>query len=59
LADYESYIAAQGRVDVAYKDQDSWTRMSIHNVASMGGFSADRSIHDYASKIWEVKPLKP
>jgi len=58
LADYASYVAAQDKVSETYKDQDEWTRMSIMNVASMGSFSADRSIHDYASKIWNIKPMK-
>jgi len=58
LADYESYIAAQDKVDATYQDQEAWTRMAIRNVASMGSFSADRAIHEYASKIWNVKPLK-
>jgi len=58
LADYESYMGAQEQVNEAYKDQKKWTKMSIKNVASMGGFSADRSIHDYASKIWNIKSFK-
>jgi len=58
LADYESYMAAQDKVDATYLDQDTWTRMAIRNVAAMGSFSADRAIHEYASKIWDVKPLK-
>jgi len=58
LADYESYIACQDRVDELYKDQTAWTAMSIRNVAAMGSFSSDRAIHEYASKIWDVEPLK-
>lgn len=58
LADYESYMEAQDKVDATYLDQDAWTRMAIRNVAAMGSFSADRAIHEYASKIWDVKPLK-
>ena len=58
LADYESYIKSQGEVEKAYQDQTQWVRMSILNVARMGRFSSDRSIRDYAEKIWHLKPVK-
>ena len=57
LADYQSYIDCQDRVSQAYLDTVNWTRMSILNVARMGKFSSDRSIRDYADKIWHVRPL--
>ena len=31
--------------------------MAIHNVASSGKFSSDRTIQQYAEEIWNVKPL--
>ena len=58
LADYQSYIDCQQRVDEAYRDQDRWIRMSILNVARMGKFSSDRSIRDYCERIWNVQPLR-
>jgi starch phosphorylase len=57
LADYQSYIDCQERVDEAYRDRQGWTRMSILNTARMGKFSSDRSITDYCRKIWDVKPF--
>ncbi len=57
MADYRSYIECQEGVSAAYRDQDRWTRMSILNVARMGGFSSDRSIREYSEKIWGVKPV--
>ena len=44
--------------DRAYRDTARWTRMSILNVARSGKFSSDRSIQEYADKIWKVTPVK-
>lgn len=57
LADYDSYIACQDRVAELWLDQDEWTRRSILNTARMGKFSTDRTIAQYASEIWDVKPV--
>ena len=54
LADFESYLAAQDRVEAAYADQDGWSRMAILNVARCGFFSSDRSMRDYLDKIWHA-----
>ena len=54
LADYESYVAAQSRVDAVYRDADDWTARAIANVAAMGAFSSDRAVGEYASKVWNV-----
>jgi glycogen phosphorylase len=58
MADYESYIACQDRVDGLYQDGDEWARRAILNVAGMGRFSSDRAILEYAETIWNVKPIK-
>jgi len=54
--DWPSYLAAQELVDQTYKDEYKWTQMSILSAAGMGKFSADRSIQDYAEKIWKIEP---
>jgi len=56
LADLRSFIEAQDRVDAAYRDQTSWTKKAILNVARSGKFSSDRTIREYATEIWGVTP---
>ena len=58
LADFQSYIDCQTKVSDAYLHPELWTRMAILNVARMGKFSSDRSIENYCSDIWKVKPVK-
>ncbi len=58
LADYRSYIKTQEKVSELYKDLDKWAQKSILNVARIGKFSSDRSVHEYAKNIWKVKPVK-
>ncbi len=57
LADYASYVACQEKVSDAYKNKSRWLEMSILNTARMGKFSSDRTINEYASDIWDVKPV--
>jgi starch phosphorylase len=57
LQDFQSYKAAQAKIDKAYKDRAKWASMAIHNTASSGKFSSDRTIRQYADEIWNVKPV--
>jgi len=56
LADYESYIKAQDRVNQLFKNQIEWTKKCILNIAASGKFSSDRTISEYARHIWGVEP---
>ncbi|MEC5213546.1 starch phosphorylase [Polaromonas sp. CG_9.5] len=56
LADYESYVATQGRVDDLYRQPAQWCERAIANVAGMGAFSSDRTIREYARQIWNIEP---
>ena len=56
LADLQSYLETQQRVDEAYRDRAGWSRKSLRNIARMGKFSSDRTITEYAREIWGIKP---
>ncbi len=55
LADFDSYVQAQRRVDETYRDKDKFTNMSLVNIAKSGIFSADRAVKEYADNIWNIK----
>ena len=57
LADYESYVNTQEKVDALYQTPSQWAERAITNVAGMGIFSADRTIGEYAKTIWNVASL--
>ena len=58
LADYADYVAAQDKVDALWRQPDQWAQTAICNVAAMGRFSSDRTIGEYADKIWRISPIK-
>jgi starch phosphorylase len=60
IADYADYLHTQEKVNLLYQNQQLWTSKSIINTASMGRFSSDRTIREYAEEIWHAKriPIK-
>ena len=56
LADLTSYLEADERLRALYADTDAWARGAILNVAGSGKFSSDRTIAEYAAKIWKLRP---
>ncbi len=56
-ADYQSYLDCQDQIGLHYRDPEHWARMSILNVARIGGFSSDRAVREYAEEIWKVVPV--
>ena len=58
LADFADYQKAQQQIQKLYADTDKFTRMSLMNISGAGVFSADRSIMDYANRIWHTAPVQ-
>jgi starch phosphorylase len=59
MADFADYIATQEAADRLYADPASWQSKVILNVARMGRFSTDRTIGEYAGKIWGLTGQAP
>lgn len=57
LLDFDDYLRAHEDIQAAYEDRDRWNTMSIENIAKAARFAADRSIRDYAEKIWNTKAI--
>jgi starch phosphorylase len=57
LADFAAYVLAQDQVDALYALENEWSYKAIVNCLNMGYFSSDRSIREYADRIWAVKPV--
>ncbi|MFS1663880.1 glycogen/starch/alpha-glucan phosphorylase [Streptococcus sp. zg-JUN1979] len=55
LEDFASYVEAQEKIDQLYRQQETWMRMSLTNIAQSGRFSADDTISEYAKEIWELE----
>jgi len=53
-ADFDSYVDTQVELGRVYADKDEWMRRVVHNIASMGKFSSDRTIEQYNDEIWRT-----
>lgn len=56
LKDLESYYETQKKVEELYKTPQTWAEYAIHNIAGMGKFSTDNTIHNYATLVWGIQP---
>ena len=54
LADFRNYIDTQEKVSQAYKNKETWIKMSINNTAFSGYFSTDRTMQEYNEEIWKL-----
>lgn len=58
LADFDSYCFTHEKALRDYKDVTVWNKKSLYNIAAAGFFAADRSIKEYADRIWHILPVK-
>jgi starch phosphorylase len=56
MADLPTYIEASRRAETDYRQPQVWARKAILNVARTGIFSSDRTIREYATDIWDIRP---
>jgi len=56
LQDLMSYYQTQKKVEDLFSEPLVWAKYCFHNIAAMGSFSTDTSIHGYAKKVWGIQP---
>ena len=56
LGDLSAYYDTQKKVEALYEKPSAWIETAIHNIAGMGKFSSDETVHTYAKNIWDIKP---
>ncbi len=54
-ADFASYCDVRDRLNREFYDEDRFASMRIMNIAGAGYFSSDRSVGEYAKRIWGIK----
>ena len=54
--DFPSYVDALDFADAAYANRNHWAAKTIRAATSMYAFSSDRTIKEYAEKVWNMRP---
>jgi starch phosphorylase len=55
LGDLLNYYDTQKKAEDLFSQPAKWAEFCIHNIAGMGRFSSDESIHNYAKLVWDLK----
>ncbi len=56
LNDLQSFYDAHKKAEELFLQPNQWAEYAIHNIAGMGKFTSDESIHQYAKLIWDLRP---
>ena len=51
-------LQTMDKVYQTFQNKDAWAKKSVLAALSMGRFSSDRSIQDYAKHIWNIFPSR-
>jgi len=54
LADFADYLRADALMDMTYRNGVEWYRKTLLSISRNYHFSSDRSIKEYAKKIWKL-----
>lgn len=54
-ADFDAYAMCHKQVAAVWRDRQEWMRRVVCNISSMGKFSSDRTIQQYADDIWGLE----
>lgn len=57
LGDFEAFLNRRQDIQKAYLDRTAWNKMCWINICRSATFSSDRTIYQYATDIWKVKPV--
>lgn len=55
LKDLIPFYNTQKKVEELYSNPDKWAEYALHNIAGMGPFSIDESVHNYARLAWDLQ----
>ncbi len=58
LADFGAFHDIHEKADAVYAKKLEWAKKSLNNIATAGIFASDRSIKEYADRIWQLKRIK-
>lgn len=56
LADLEAFDKKMEEAEKDFLNKEVWNKKAILNVARIGKFTSDRSVKEYADRIWHIKP---
>lgn len=57
LGDFADYRKVRDKMAKDYLDKESWARKCWTNIVRSSRFSSDRTINDYATEVWKIKPV--